>query len=132
MAALDCAAAVASGRVWIQHSLPGRFSTRRWGGSFRARGCCMSWNVIVLAILAGSFAASAEDQKPAPPAQPGKPGSILIEYFRGIAGDAIGELTKNPAFPLHPTDSELAKSFELLSEETQYGSLARGYVVPPA
>jgi hypothetical protein len=77
------------------------------------------------------LAADARPLPSAPPATPGPAGSILVEYFRGVAGAAVSDLVNNPAFPLHPTDAELIKSFEFDPGDEQYGSLTRGYVIAP-
>ncbi len=95
----------------------------------------MNWKVFLGAALMLAMKVGAESPKllPAPPAKPGATGSILVEYFRGIDGGAVENLITNPAFPLHPTDSELLKSFEIeQNSDEQYGSLTRGYVTAPA
>ncbi len=87
---------------------------------------------LLLCVLAASVSTAAEEMKAIPPARPGSVGSILCEYFRAIPGGGIGDLTKNPVFPMNPTDSELIKSFELgPNDEQQYGSVVRGYITAP-
>jgi hypothetical protein len=84
-----------------------------------------------LGLWAG--AAAAEGDKPIPPARPGTTGSILCEYFRGISGGSVADLTKHPTFPMSPTDSELIKAFEIPSnDEQEYGSVIRGYLTAPS
>ena len=94
----------------------------------------MCWKTLVCAVFLCSIRAGAETGKipESPPAKAGVPGTILVEYFRGICGASTAELIANPAFPLHPTDSDLAKSFEIeQNNEEQYGSLVRGFITPP-
>lgn len=85
---------------------------------------------LVIASSAGADASA--PLPPSPPAKPGNPGAILVEYFRGIPGATVADLTRNAAFPLHPSDGELIKSFEIVPNDEQYGSLVRGYVTAPA
>ena len=95
----------------------------------------MNWKALVLATLALSPKLRAETPAlpPAAPIQAGSPGTILVDYFRGIDGGAIDDLTKNPAFPAHPTESMLVKSFAVgPNDEDNYGSVTRGFIVAPA
>jgi hypothetical protein len=94
----------------------------------------MKWSLVLACAWAFAWCALADPpMKPAPAAKPGEPGTILFEYFRGLPGFTVPELVANPAFPEHPSDGELAKSFEIpQSDENQYGALARGYLVAPA
>lgn len=93
----------------------------------------MIWKSIVCLALVVSMTALGEAGKlpPSPPATPGVPGSILAEYFRGVAGAGIGDLTGSAAYPLKATDSELLKTFEVAVDDASFGSLVRGYITPP-
>ncbi|CAN5851194.1 hypothetical protein BH10CHL1_BH10CHL1_25110 [soil metagenome] len=59
-------------------------------------------------------------------------GTILREWWTGIGGKTINDLTKNPKYPDHPTGSELITSFEgPASFANDYGTRIRGYLYPP-
>jgi hypothetical protein len=89
--------------------------------------------IVVGCFLGVSVAAQEAKLPPAAPIKAGVPGSILVDYYRGIAGGAVSDLAQNPAFPLHPTESQLLKSFEIApNEEEQYGSVTRGFITAPA
>jgi hypothetical protein len=63
----------------------------------------------------------------------GTAGSILYEYYDGIAGTAVADLTSSPDFPGNPTSIDYLTSFEAPSDwDEQYGIRMRGYLHPPA
>lgn len=88
----------------------------------------LRWTVLVFLY---AFAASSETVPPSAPAEAGKPGAILCEFFQGIGGDRVADLVKESAFPTRSTYGELLKSFEFTSDEQNYGSVVRGYVTAP-
>ena len=58
---------------------------------------------------------------------------ILWEYWTGIPGNAVADLTGNPNYPDHPTGHDFLKSFEAPTNWADaYGARVRGYVVAPA
>jgi len=60
------------------------------------------------------------------------PGSIFVEYWTGIAGTAVSDLTGNGAYPNSPTGTTHFTSFEAPTNwANSYGRRLRGYVVPP-
>jgi hypothetical protein len=87
---------------------------------------------IALVFAARVWADAPKPLPAAPPVQEGAAGTILVEYFRGIAGASVADMTSNPAFPLHPSEGELIKSFEFAPEAEQYGALVRGFIAAPA
>ncbi|MDH4239774.1 MAG: lamin tail domain-containing protein, partial [Phycisphaerae bacterium] len=63
----------------------------------------------------------------------GTAGSILYEYWDGIAGTAVSDLTSSPDYPGNPTSINYMTSFEAPSDwDEQYGIRMRGYLHPPA
>ena len=59
-------------------------------------------------------------------------GTILREYWDGIGGAAVADLTGNAAYPDGPTGSELPTIFEGPTDAADnYGARFRGYVYPP-
>jgi len=63
---------------------------------------------------------------------PAEAGSLLYEYWSGIPGDAVTDLTSHPNFQRAPTGSELLRQFEAPSNRGQYyGARMRGYLHPP-
>ncbi len=59
-------------------------------------------------------------------------GEILFEYWFGIGGTSVSNLTDNPRFPDNPDDSERRTSFEgEVNWNDNYGTRVRGYVYPP-
>lgn len=80
-------------------------------------------------LLSVSSAVRAEQPKPPPAAT----GGILAEFYRGIPGGAVKDLTDNRAFPDSPTSSELLPAFEIASDDgNQFGTRVRGFLYPPA
>jgi len=60
-------------------------------------------------------------------------GLILREWWTGIGGGGIGELTGAPGFPDQPAGFELVGAFESPRDwADNYGTRMRGYVIPPA
>lgn len=59
-------------------------------------------------------------------------GQILREWWAGVDGKTVDDLTKNPNYPDHPTGSELIASFEAPANfANDYGTRIRGYLTPP-
>ncbi|SHN24852.1 Por secretion system C-terminal sorting domain-containing protein [Chitinophaga sp. CF418] len=60
-------------------------------------------------------------------------GSILREYWTGISGTAISNLTSNANYPNNPTGSGQLTSLEGPTNwADNYGARIRGYIYPPA
>ena len=63
------------------------------------------------------------------------PGTILREWWLGISGGSVADLTSNPAYPDNPTGSDELSTFEAPTEpsdwDNNYGSRIRGYLHPP-
>jgi hypothetical protein len=58
-------------------------------------------------------------------------GTILWEYWAGIAGNSVSDLTSNPAYPNNPTGSAYRTSFEAQSNwADNYGSRMQGFLLP--
>lgn len=58
--------------------------------------------------------------------------NILREYWLGIGGSSIGDLTGNPAFPNSPSGREFVTIFEGPTGWAEnYGTRFRGFVKPP-
>ncbi len=65
-------------------------------------------------------------------APPTGSGTVLREYWTGIAGTAVADLTANPAYPNSPTGSDQPAIFEgPVNWADNYGTRFRGYVHPP-
>ncbi len=78
------------------------------------------------ADIAGQpFTISVSD--PAPPPE----GRILREWWTGIAGVAVSDLTSNGNYPDSPAGSDYPTSFEKPAWGNDYGQRFRGYVYPP-
>lgn len=60
-------------------------------------------------------------------------GSILREYWYGINGSAVSDLTNHSNFPLNPSGSELLTEFfeGPVNWNDSYGTRIRGFVHPP-
>jgi len=59
-------------------------------------------------------------------------GTILREYWTGIGGSSVWDLTNNPNYPDHPTGDGEVTSFEGPTNwNDSYGTRVRGYVHPP-
>lgn len=62
----------------------------------------------------------------------GGSGSILREYWTGITGTAVTDLTSNANYPDNPSGSEEITSFEGPTDwADNYGTRIRGYIHPP-
>ena len=60
-------------------------------------------------------------------------GAITWEYWLGIPGQAVSNLTNQVNFPNNPSGSEQLSSFEAYSDiGYEYGARIRGYLHPPA
>ncbi|MBM4028493.1 MAG: hypothetical protein FJ280_24330, partial [Planctomycetes bacterium] len=65
-------------------------------------------------------------------AQVGK-GKVLFEYWDGISGTAVSNLTSHPNYPDKPSSSEWRDNFQSPSGRADnYGVRARAYLTPPA
>jgi hypothetical protein len=63
----------------------------------------------------------------------GSIGSILYEYWDGINGTAVSDLTSSPDYPGNPTSIDYMTSFEAPSDwDEYYGIRMRGYLHPPS
>ncbi|NIP27991.1 MAG: hypothetical protein GWN67_26030, partial [Phycisphaerae bacterium] len=63
----------------------------------------------------------------------GTVGSILYEYWDGITGSAVSDLTSSPDYPGNPTSIDYKTSFEAPSDIAEYyGIRMRGYIHPPS
>ncbi|MFI5380370.1 MAG: lamin tail domain-containing protein, partial [Tepidisphaerales bacterium] len=59
-------------------------------------------------------------------------GYILREYWTGISGNAVSDLTSNSAYPNSPSGRVLMTSFEgPVNWAVNYGTRIRGYILPP-
>ncbi len=59
------------------------------------------------------------------------PGSILAEYWFGVQGTAVSDLTGNPAFPGSPSATEFLTFFEIgVDRYDNYGTWVRGWLRP--
>jgi hypothetical protein len=68
---------------------------------------------------------------PTQPVEPTK-GTILMEYWLGISGTAISDLTSNPNFPGNPSGSQSLTSFASpVNWNNQYGVRVSGLLYPP-
>jgi hypothetical protein len=60
-------------------------------------------------------------------------GEILFEYWFGIGGVNVADLTGHPDYPDNPHDGEMRNRYEgPVDWLDNYGSRARGFVYPPA
>ena len=60
-------------------------------------------------------------------------GTILAEYWSGIAGTAVSHLTSSGNFPHSPSKTEQLTSFEIPTDwNDNYGTRVRGYLHPSA
>ncbi len=61
----------------------------------------------------------------------GGSGTILREWWEGISGSSVGDLTSDPNYPDHPTGSGELTSFEAPTDfADNYGTRVRGYLHP--
>ena len=62
----------------------------------------------------------------------GATGSILREYWTGIAGSAVADLTNNANYPNSPNSSSYLSSFQGPTNlANSYGTRVRGYIIAP-
>jgi len=62
----------------------------------------------------------------------GGTGTILREYWSGVSGTAVSDLTSNANYPNNPTGSEQITSLEGPTNTADtYGTRIRGYIHPP-
>ncbi len=62
----------------------------------------------------------------------GATGTILREYWTGVSGALVSELTSIPDYPDNPSGSDEPTSFEAPSNwADNYGTRMRGYIYPP-
>jgi autotransporter-associated beta strand protein len=63
-------------------------------------------------------------------------GSVLREYWTGISGTAVSDLTGSPNFPNNPSGNNTLVTFDAtpayVDWANDYGTRMRGYVCPPA
>ncbi len=79
------------------------------------------------AVIAGEYLAAYE-----PPAVPLGSGEILHEWWNGIGGSALSDLTGNANYPYNPSGSDRLTSFETPTNwSDNYGTRVRGYLYPP-
>ncbi len=57
-------------------------------------------------------------------------GTVLYEYWSGISGNAVADLTANARFPFIPNQRKYLTSFETGSQGENYGARVRAYVHP--
>jgi len=71
------------------------------------------------------------DGSDAPPIPPGF-GTILCEWWAGISGGLVSDLTSNPSFPDNPTGGYWFPTLEIPTNwMNSYGTRIRGYLHPP-
>jgi hypothetical protein len=61
-----------------------------------------------------------------------EPGGIYRNYFEGISGSTVGNLTSNPKYPANPDSREFLSSFDGGTHGDNYGSTMRAWLIPPA
>ncbi|HIJ54121.1 MAG TPA: hypothetical protein HPP66_13385, partial [Planctomycetes bacterium] len=62
----------------------------------------------------------------------GSTGSILCEYWTGITGTAVSDLTSSPDYPGNPSAIDYLTTFETPTDWADYyGARLRGYLHPP-
>jgi len=67
-----------------------------------------------------------------PPQCPGPAGSLLREYWTGLSGSAITNLTSSPLYPNSPSGSSNITLFQGPTNWTNnYGTRVRGYIIAP-
>lgn len=63
----------------------------------------------------------------------GSTGSISSEYWFGITGTSVSDLTSNGNYPANPSSTGTLSSFEIpINWADNYGTRVRGYLHPPA
>ena len=84
---------------------------------------CQTWRILDIEKL------------PPPAALPESsiPGEVQVFYWDNISGTTVSALTSNNAFPESPDSIELLNQLRRAPERgSNYGSLVRGYILPPA
>ncbi|HLX60898.1 MAG TPA: dienelactone hydrolase family protein [Planctomycetota bacterium] len=67
------------------------------------------------------------------PPNDGKEGSILCQFWRGIGGSNVSDLTNNEDFPDFPSENYYMKEMAIVPNlDDNYGTRLCGFVVPPA
>lgn len=67
-----------------------------------------------------------------PPDAAGGSGKILYEFWSGIEGTSVSDLTGNPAFPAKPTGTQELTSFEApVDRDDNFGARIRGFIHAP-
>ena len=67
-----------------------------------------------------------------PPQCVGATGSVLREYFAGIAGTTVADLVNSPNYPNNPTSTSFPTSFQVgTSLQNNFGTRMRGYIIAP-
>ena len=62
----------------------------------------------------------------------GAPGTITRQWWTGIAGGAVSDLTTNAAFPDNPTGTNQQTTYSgPVNFNNNYGTFMRGYIIPP-
>ena len=88
--------------------------------------------VVLLALGAMFFGPRPSPPPVAPPMRSAETASILYEYWAGIPGSAVTDLTSHPNFQRTPTSREWLSQFEAPSQLGQdYGARLRSYLNPP-
>jgi hypothetical protein len=88
--------------------------------------------MVLIALGALFFGSRHARQTVALPERSFETGSILYEYWAGIPGDAVTNLTLHPGFQRAPTSRAWLPQFEAPSQQSQdYGARLRGYLHPP-
>lgn len=64
--------------------------------------------------------------------EPAGTGEILREWWTGISGTAVSDLTSHPAYPDAPTGADVRSLFEApINWADNYGTRMRGFLYPP-
>ncbi|HYE07847.1 MAG TPA: PA14 domain-containing protein [Planctomycetota bacterium] len=84
------------------------------------------------AAMAPPGSSTPADPDPVPPAPGGGTGSIARQWWLGIPGTAIADLTTHPAFPASPSGGDERAAFEAPTDVADaYGTRMCGYVTAP-
>ncbi|MDX1384371.1 MAG: putative Ig domain-containing protein [Thermoanaerobaculia bacterium] len=86
---------------------------------------------VTVTVSSGSDSSQIAFQWTILPAELGS-GEIFREYWTGIAGSAVSDLTSAPAYPDAPSDSDFQTSLQMPSNwGDSHGTRLRGYIHPP-
>jgi hypothetical protein len=100
---------------------------RRFAIPFAVAGC-LAGLVVLGAVLLGP----GKKLFMTKPISPAGSGSILYEYWEGIPGNSVADLTSHPDFQRPAARRELLTRFEAPSNRGEnYGARIRGYLHPP-